>query len=103
MKIAHLSDLHLLSLDGVPFRRFLNKRASGWVNLRVKRGAIHRASYVRAVLRAVTEAHVDHVFVTGVLPNLSLDTYFALPRNFLTHHPSHHPPSPPHIPNTHSL
>jgi hypothetical protein len=35
MRIAHFSDLHLLSLEGVPARRFLNKRFTGWVNLRL--------------------------------------------------------------------
>ena len=40
MRIAHLSDLHLLSLTGVPLRRFLNKRISGYANLRLKRGSI---------------------------------------------------------------
>jgi 3',5'-cyclic AMP phosphodiesterase CpdA len=103
MKIAHLSDLHLLSLDGVPFRRFLNKRASGWVNLRMKRGAIHRASYVRAVLRAVTEAHVDHVVVTGDLTNLALESEFELARDVLTRELGMDPSEVTIVPGNHDL
>ena len=38
MRIAHISDLHVLALDGaVPFR-LLNKRATGYANLKLKRG-----------------------------------------------------------------
>jgi 3',5'-cyclic AMP phosphodiesterase CpdA len=79
MKIAHFSDLHLLSLSGVPFWRFLNKRLTGWANLRLKRGkSVHRASYVRAIARQVTQMGVDHVVITGDLTNLALESEFAL-------------------------
>jgi 3',5'-cyclic AMP phosphodiesterase CpdA len=78
MRIAHFSDLHLLSLEGVPMRRFLNKRLTGWANLRMKRGAIHRTAYVRAIAREIARVQVDHVVVTGDLSNLALETEFAL-------------------------
>jgi 3',5'-cyclic AMP phosphodiesterase CpdA len=80
MRIAHFSDLHLLSLDGVPLRRFLNKRATGAANLKFKRGSIHRAAYVRAIAREVKRLAVDHVVVTGDLTNLALETEFELAR-----------------------
>jgi 3',5'-cyclic AMP phosphodiesterase CpdA len=80
MRIAHLSDLHLLSLDGVPARRFLNKRFTGWLNLRFKRHSIHRAEYVRAIAREIVRLDVDHVVVTGDLTNLALETEFELAR-----------------------
>jgi 3',5'-cyclic AMP phosphodiesterase CpdA len=103
MKIAHLSDLHLLSLDGVPVRRFLNKRASGWINLQVKRGAIHRTSNVRAVLRAVTEARVDHVVVTGDLTNLALESEFDLARDILRRELGMDPSAVTIVPGNHDL
>jgi 3',5'-cyclic AMP phosphodiesterase CpdA len=81
MKIAHFSDLHLLSLEGVPASRFMNKRLSGWVNLRLKRGSIHRAEYVRAVAREIGRLDVDHVVVTGDLTNLALESEFELARD----------------------
>jgi 3',5'-cyclic AMP phosphodiesterase CpdA len=83
MRIAHFSDLHLLSLEGVPLWRFLNKRLSGWANLRLKRGHIHRASYVRAIAREIARAKVDHVVVTGDLTNLALEPEFELARDVL--------------------
>jgi 3',5'-cyclic AMP phosphodiesterase CpdA len=80
MRIAHFSDLHLLSLEGVPAHRFLNKRLTGWVNLRLKRGSIHRASYVRAIAREVARLDVEHVVVTGDLTNLALESEYELVR-----------------------
>jgi 3',5'-cyclic AMP phosphodiesterase CpdA len=83
MKIAHFSDLHLLALDGVDWRRFLNKRLTGWANLRLKRGAIHRASHVRAIARDVAARGFDHVVITGDLTNLALESEFELVRQVL--------------------
>jgi 3',5'-cyclic AMP phosphodiesterase CpdA len=83
MRIAHFSDLHLLSLEGVSMRRFLNKRFTGWANLRLKRGHIHKAAYVRAIAREIGKANVDHVVVTGDLTNLSLEPEFELARSVL--------------------
>lgn len=83
MRIAHFSDLHLLSLEGVTARRFLNKRFTGWVNLRLKRGHIHKASYVRAIAREIANAKIDHVVITGDLTNLALEPEFELARSVL--------------------
>lgn len=76
MRIAHFSDLHLLALEGVPPSRFLNKRLTGWVNLRLKRGSIHRSAYVRAIADEVAGSGIDHVVVTGDLSNLALESEF---------------------------
>ena len=83
MKIAHISDLHLLNLQGVGPLRFLNKRLTGYVNLRWRRHAIHRPSAARAVARAIRERSYDHVVVTGDLTNLALESEFETVRNFL--------------------
>jgi 3',5'-cyclic AMP phosphodiesterase CpdA len=83
MKIAHLSDLHLLALEGVPARRFLNKRATGWVNLRLKRGSVHRRVYVEAIAREIRRSDFDHVVITGDLTNLALESEFQLARDLL--------------------
>jgi 3',5'-cyclic AMP phosphodiesterase CpdA len=83
MRIAHFSDLHVLALDGVPARRFLNKRLTGWANLRLKRGSIHRAAYVRAIAREIRRLDIEHVVVTGDLTNLALEGEFALARQVL--------------------
>src|SRR3954447_19814049 len=83
MRIAHFSDLHVLALDGVPPQRFLNKRFTGWVNLRVKRAHKHRPAHVRAIAREITRAKVDHVVITGDLTNLALEQEFEATKQLL--------------------
>lgn len=83
MRIAHISNLHVLALDGVPAHRFLNKRFTGWVNLRVKRSHKHRPGHVRAVAQEITRANVDHVVITGDLTNLALEQEFLAVRTLL--------------------
>lgn len=83
MRIAHLSDLHLLSLEGVPLRRFINKRLTGYANLRLKRGHVHRSNYVRAVAQEIARQRVDHVVITGDLTNLALEPEFELARRVI--------------------
>src|SRR5687767_11323412 len=83
MRIAHFSDLHVLALDGVKTRRFLNKRFTGWVNLRLKRAHKHRPGHVRAVAREITRAKVDHVVITGDLTNLALEQEFEAVKRLL--------------------
>jgi 3',5'-cyclic AMP phosphodiesterase CpdA len=101
MKIAHLSDLHCLALDGVPMRRFLNKRFTGWANLRLKRGSIHRTAYVHAIAREIARRGVDHVVVTGDLTNLALDGEFELARDVLEHELGHDAASVTIVPGNH--
>jgi 3',5'-cyclic AMP phosphodiesterase CpdA len=76
MRVAHFSDLHVLALEGVSRARFLNKRFTGLVNLRLKREHKHRPAHVKAVAKAVGEAKVDHVVITGDLTNLALEQEF---------------------------
>lgn len=76
MRVAHFSDLHVLALEGVSRSRFLNKRFTGLVNLRLKREHKHRPAHVRAVAREVARAKVDHVVITGDLTNLALEQEF---------------------------
>ncbi len=83
MRIAHLSDLHLLSLEGaVPFRLF-NKRLTGYLNLRFHRRSVHKAFAVRAAARAIRQLGIDHVVITGDVSNLALENEFELVRTFL--------------------
>ncbi|MEP7123719.1 MAG: metallophosphoesterase [Byssovorax sp.] len=83
MRIAHLSDLHLLSLDGaVPFRLF-NKRLTGYLNLRFHRKSVHKPFAVHAAAREIVRLGIDHVVITGDLSNLALEGEFELVRRFL--------------------
>jgi len=83
MRIAHFSDLHLLSLIGVGPLRFLGKRLSGYANLRLKRSHVHRSEYVRAIAKEIKSRGIDHVVVTGDLTNLALEPEFELAREVL--------------------
>jgi 3',5'-cyclic AMP phosphodiesterase CpdA len=83
MRIAHFSDLHLYARGGAPAWRFLNKRITGWVNLRSRRGNIHRASYVEAIAREIGRLRVEHVVITGDLTNLALEAEYELARDVL--------------------
>jgi 3',5'-cyclic AMP phosphodiesterase CpdA len=83
VRIAHLSDLHLLSLDGaVPFR-LLNKRLTGYLNLRFHRKSVHKAFAVAAAARAIRKLGIDQVVITGDVSNLALEAEFELVRRFL--------------------
>ncbi|HXX65612.1 MAG TPA: metallophosphoesterase [Polyangiaceae bacterium] len=103
MKIAHFSDLHLLALDGVQWARFLNKRLTGWANLRLKRGAVHRSSTVRAIARDVAAHEFDHVVITGDLTNLALESEFELVREVLERDLGLDPSSVSLVPGNHDL
>jgi 3',5'-cyclic AMP phosphodiesterase CpdA len=106
MRIAHFSDLHVLSLDGVGWARYLNKRITGVANLALRRAPLdelsgawraaaarmpkrfrkkdyHRTAYVRTVAREVARSGVDHVVVTGDVTNLALEPEFAVARTIL--------------------
>lgn len=83
MRIAHFSDLHVLDWAGVAPGRFFNKRLTGWVNIRLKRGHVHRADYVRMTAREIRRVGAHHVIVTGDLTNLALEPEFQLARDIL--------------------
>ncbi len=74
--LAHLSDLHLSSLDGVSLRSLLDKRMLGYVSWLLRRRHEHRTE-VLDVLRADLQAeHLDHIAVTGDLTHLGLPQEF---------------------------
>ncbi len=81
--LAHLSDIHLFALDDLPPRRLLNKRLTGWVNIKLHRGGAHQAAIAEAVAREVRGLEVDHVVITGDVTGLALETEFERVQTFL--------------------
>lgn len=83
LRIAHVSDLHVLSPHGFEWRRMLfNKRITGYANLVLQRGRVFRREYLAAVLEAAA-ASADHLVVTGDITNLSLEREFDEARALL--------------------
>lgn len=76
MRIAHLSDLHILELKGTNPFTFFNKRMTGAVNLALRRAHHHHVHVVEAAFQHVIDEGVDHIVVTGDLSNLSLESEF---------------------------
>jgi 3',5'-cyclic AMP phosphodiesterase CpdA len=77
VRIAHFSDTHVLSLEGVGPKRFLNKRWTGAVNLALNRSRHYRVDIFERLLKAVTAAEPDHSVCTGDLVNLALEPEFV--------------------------
>ncbi len=72
IRIAHVSDPHVLRRTAAQWRSIVfNKRLTGYANLLVRRGRVHRRDYLLSVLAAAAE-HADHLVVTGDITNLSL-------------------------------
>ena len=83
LRIAHLSDPHVLSPGRVEWRKILfNKRITGYANLVLRRGRVYRREYLLAVLEAAT-AWADQVVVTGDITNLSLEGEYDEARRLL--------------------
>jgi len=83
IRIAHVSDLHVLSRTGSHWRRIIfNKRITGYANLIFRRGRVHRRDYLLAVLSDAA-AHADHLVVTGDITNLALEHEYEEARAML--------------------
>lgn len=74
--LAHLSDLHLSSLEGVRPRALLGKRILGYVSWRFKRRHEHRTDVLDALRIDVQAEQLDHIAVSGDL------THVGLPHEF---------------------
>ena len=81
--LAHLSDLHLSSLDDVKVRELLNKRIYGYLNWQLRRRAEHHRDVLDALLHNLKSATPDHIAVTGDLTHLGLPREFREARNLL--------------------
>jgi len=80
VRIAHFSDLHLLSPEGVRFWEIINKRWIGALNLLTNRGRHHQALIFKAMVDDLNQQQLDHCVCTGDITNLALKTEFAFAR-----------------------
>lgn len=75
--LAHVSDLHLTSLDQAPCSQLLNKRMLGYLSWRRKRRHLHRRDIVAALLADLQLTRPAHIAVTGDLTHIGLPGEFA--------------------------
>ncbi len=77
LRIAHISDLHVLELQGTHWTRFLNKRMTGIANLSSVRKDAHPTDIAECLADRLAQPDIDHVIITGDVTNLALDSEFS--------------------------
>ena len=80
LRLAHCSDLHLLSLDGARILDFANKRWIGGLNLLTSRGRHYHTEAFEDMVADFPGAGIDHVLCTGDVTNLALEQEFRYAR-----------------------
>lgn len=76
VRIAHVTDLHVLSDTAAHWRQILfNKRVTGFANTLLRRGRVHRRDFLERVLDAASRS-CDHLVVTGDITNLALESEY---------------------------
>jgi 3',5'-cyclic AMP phosphodiesterase CpdA len=80
VRLAHCSDLHLLSLDGTRLLDFANKRWIGGLNLLTSRSRHHHTEAFEDMVADFATAGIDHVVCTGDVTNLGLEPEFRFAR-----------------------
>lgn len=81
--LAHLTDPHLSPLPVPRLGELMGKRALGFLNWRRKRGKVHRADILDAIVSDLKARAFDHLAITGDLINIALDAEFAPARAWL--------------------
>lgn len=81
--LAHLSDPHLAPLPRPRAFDLVSKRLLGYLHWRRRRGAIHRAEVLEALIRDLKAQAPDHVAVTGDVVNIALAAEFTQARSWL--------------------
>jgi 3',5'-cyclic AMP phosphodiesterase CpdA len=81
MRLAHCSDLHLLSHDGARWLDLANKRWIGAMNLLSNRSRHYHVDAFDDMVSDLNAVGVDHVLCTGDVTNLALRQEFAFARD----------------------
>ncbi|HEX7840210.1 MAG TPA: metallophosphoesterase [Kofleriaceae bacterium] len=80
MRLAHFSDLHLLSHDGARWLDLANKRWIGAMNLLSNRSRHYHVDAFDDMVSDLNASGVDHVLCTGDVTNLALRQEFEFAR-----------------------
>src|SRR5438874_9072202 len=80
MRLAHCSDLHLLSHDGVRWIELANKRWIGAMNLISNRSRHYHVAAFEQMVEDLNAQGIEHVLCTGDVTNLALEQEFQFAR-----------------------
>jgi 3',5'-cyclic AMP phosphodiesterase CpdA len=80
VRLAHCSDLHLLSHDGAGVLKLMNKRWIGAANLLTNRSRHYHVAAFEQMVDDLNALGVEHVLCTGDVTNLALEQEFAFAR-----------------------
>jgi 3',5'-cyclic AMP phosphodiesterase CpdA len=80
MRVAHCSDLHLLSHDGAKWLDLANKRWIGAMNLISTRSRHYHVAAFDHMVDDMNEQGIEHVLCTGDVTNLALKQEFEFAR-----------------------
>jgi len=80
MRLAHCSDLHLLSIDGTRILELMNKRWIGRINLISNRSRHYHVDAFDDMVADLNAQGIDHVLCTGDVTNLALRREFEFAR-----------------------
>ncbi len=80
MRLAHCSDLHLLSHDGESWRSLLNKRWLGAANLLSNRSRHYHVAAFDDMIADLNAQGIEHVMCSGDVTNLALEREFQFAR-----------------------
>jgi 3',5'-cyclic AMP phosphodiesterase CpdA len=80
VRLAHCSDLHLLSHDGAGWLKLANKRWIGAANLMTNRSRHYHVAAFEHMIDDLNAEGIDHVLCTGDVTNLALEQEFQFAR-----------------------
>ncbi|HEV7555716.1 MAG TPA: metallophosphoesterase, partial [Kofleriaceae bacterium] len=80
MRLAHFSDLHLLSGAGVRWLELANKRWIGAMNLLTNRARHYHTAAFEDMVADLNAQRIDHILCTGDVTNLALQQEFEFAR-----------------------
>ena len=80
MRLAHCSDLHLLSHEGAHWIELANKRWIGAMNLISNRARLYHVAAFDDMIEDLNAQGIDHVLCTGDVTNLAMEREFMFAR-----------------------
>ena len=81
--LVHFSDLHIVCIDQIKKRDFINKRLLGYLRWKLHREAEHRNEILAILQKDLQRAKPDHIAITGDLTHLGLPSEFKKVRRWL--------------------